>query len=395
MKSIKDVSISGKRVFIRVDFNVPLDENLNITDDSRIRSVLPTLKYGIDNNAKLIIASHLGRPKGKANSKYSLAPTVNVLEKLLGKKIVMAQDCIGPEVENLISNMQDGDIVVLENLRFHPQEEKDEDEFAKSLAKLCDVYVNDAFAVSHRANSSVRAITKFAPVSVAGFLLEKEIVYFKRAMEDPARPLVAIVGGAKVSTKIGALENMLNRVDKLIIGGAMANTFIKSMGMNVGKSLVEEDLIPTASAVIKKAAEKNIKLYLPVDAVVATHFDAKAETKIVPIQEIPQDWMVLDIGPATSFLFSEALYNAKTIVWNGPMGVFEMDAFSRGTFSMVSSVTSSYALTIVGGGDTDVAIHKSGESDKISYISTGGGAFLELLEGKALPGVVALEEAQK
>jgi len=391
MKTIKDIDIAGKRVFVRVDFNVPMDEQQNISDDNRILAVLPTLKYLLDNNSKLIIASHLGRPKGKVVPEMSLAPVSKRLGRFLKKEVVLAKDCIGPEVEGLVNKMKNGDMVLLENLRFHAEEQKNDDAFAKKLAELCDVFINDAFAVSHRTNASVVAITRYAPISGAGFLLQRELDYFKRAMADPQRPLVAIVGGAKVSSKISALENMLNHVDKFIIGGAMANTFLKSTGCNMENSMVEMDLVEVAGSIIKKAFEKGIKFYLPVDAVAASHFNSKAAIKTVPIQEIPQDWMALDIGPATTLLFSEVLHDAKTIIWNGPMGVFEMDAFSHGTRAIVRSVANSYALSIVGGGDTDVAVHKSGETDRISYISTGGGAFLALLEGKTLPAVAALE----
>ena len=391
MKTIKDIDIDGKKVFFRVDFNVPLDEHQNITDDARIRAVLPTLQYALDHQAKLIVASHMGRPEGKKVPELSLAPVAKRLGRLLEKKVKMAKDCIGSETSELLSNMKHGDVVLLENLRYHSEEQKNEDTFAKALAEMCDVYVNDAFAVSHRINASVVAITKYAPVCAAGFLLQKELDYFKQAIANPMRTLVAIVGGSKVSDKLGALENMLEHVDKFIIGGSMANTFLKCSGYNVGKSRVEEDLREVACAVMSMAAEKSIKFYLPIDAVVASHFDPKAEIKIVPVQEIPNDWMVMDIGPATSLLYSEALYDAKTIVWNGPLGVFEMDAFSRGTIAMVHSVANSYALSIVGGGDTDVALHKTGEMDRITYISTGGGAFLTLLEGKTLPAVAALD----
>jgi len=390
VKTIKEVDIKGKRVFFRVDFNVPLDDYQNITDDSRIRAVLPTLKYALDHQAKLIIGSHLGRPKGKVVPKMSLEPVAKRLGRLLEKEVKMAPDCIGAEVDKMVSQMKEDDVLLLENLRFHPEEEKNEDAFAKALAGLCDVYVNDAFAVSHRVNASVAAITKYAPVSAAGLLMQQELDYFKKAMADPQRPFVAVIGGAKVSGKLGALENMLRHVDKFVIGGAMANTFLKSMGYAVGKSLVEDDLLDTAREIMKKAAEKGIKFYLPVDAVVASNSDTKTEIKKVTVQEIPQDWMVMDIGPATSLLYSEVLYDAKTIIWNGPMGVFEKDAFSRGSLAMVESVANSYALTIVGGGDTDVVVNKAGESERISYISTGGGAFLALLEGKTLPGVAAL-----
>lgn len=390
MRSIKDTAISGKKVLIRVDLNVPMDEHQNITDDTRIRAVLPTLKYALDHNAVLIIASHLGRPNGKVVPEFSLAPVAKRLARLLEENVIMAPDSIGPDVEKILSNMNTSDVLLLENLRFHPEEQKNDDGFAEELAKLCDVYVNDAFAVSHRSNASVVAITKYAPLSVAGFLLQKELDYFKKAMTDPKRPLVAIIGGSKVSSKLEALENMLKHVDKFIIGGAMANTFLKSKGYSMGKSNIEKNLIDVAGSIIKKAAENGIKFYLPVDAKVASQFNSKAEVKTVPIQEIPSEWMALDIGPATSLLYSEVLQDAKTIIWNGPMGVFEMDAFSRGTIDMVNSVAESYAMTIVGGGDTDVAVHKAGKSDMITYISTGGGAFLTLLEGNSLPAVTAL-----
>ncbi len=381
-----------KKILIRVDFNVPLDENQNITDDTRIRAVLPTINYALDFNAKLVIASHLGRPKGERNPKYSMAPAAKRLSRLLHKEVTLAPDCIGDEVATILSKMKPGDIVMLENLRFHPGEEKNDDAFARALADQCDIYVNDAFAVSHRAHASVEAITRFVPVVVAGFLMKNEMSFFDRAMKNPMRPLVAILGGAKVSGKIEVIDNLLNKVDKIIVGGGMAFTFLKALGINVGKSLVEEQLIETALNAYNKAREKGIKFYLPVDCVVADRFNPTAETKVTTVQEIPQDWMALDIGPATLTLFTEAIQNAKTIIWNGPMGVFEMDAFSRGTFAMVSAVANSYALTIVGGGDTDVAVHRAGEFAKISYISTGGGAFLELLEGKVLPGIKVLEE---
>lgn len=395
MKTIKDIDLSGKRILFRVDFNVPLDEYQNITDDSRIRAALPTIRYALDQNAKLIISSHLGRPKGKVISDLSLSPVASRLGRLLEKDVKMSKDCIGSDTKTLVSGMNNGDIILLENLRFHLEEQENDETFAKELAKLCDVYVNDAFAVSHRANASVVAVTKYSPISVAGFLLQKEIDYFKKAMADPQRPLVAIVGGSKVSSKLEALENMLYHVDKLIVGGAMANTFLKSAGWAVGKSKIEDNLVETAVSIMKKADEKGIKFYLPVDVVVASHFDSKAEIKKVPVQEIPSDWMALDIGPSTSLLYSEVLYDAKTIVWNGPMGVFEMDAFSRGTIAMAQCVADSYALTIAGGGDTNAAIHKTGEAERITYMSTGGGAFLTLLEGKRLPAVAALDEAER
>lgn len=390
MKTIKDINIKGKKVFIRVDFNVPLDKHQNITDDSRIRAALTTLKYALDCHSKLIVASHLGRPKGNFVPEMSLSPVAERLEKILGKKIIMAGDCVGDSVEEQVDKMGGGDVILLENLRFHPEEEKNDDEFAKKMAGLCDVYINDAFAVSHRAHASVVAITKYVPISGAGFLLQKELDYFRKAMTDPRRPLVAIVGGAKVSSKIGALENMLHHVDKFIIGGAMANTFLKSTGSDVGKSMVEKDLVENAASIIKSAAENGIKFYLPVDAVTANRMDFEATIRIVPIPEIPKDWMALDIGPATCLIYNQVLYDAKTIIWNGPMGAFEIDAFSRGTSSLAYGVANSHALSIVGGGDTVAALHKSNEIDGISYISSGGGAFLALMEGKTLPAVAAL-----
>ena len=395
MKTIRDITISGKRVFIRVDFNVPLDKQQQITDDSRIRAALPTIAYAREKGAKLILASHLGRPKGKPAAEFSLSPVARRLGDLLDADVKMAEDCVGGAVAHLISGIQPGDVTLLENLRFHSQEQENDDAFAQSLAALCDVYINDAFAVSHRANASVVAITKFAPTSGAGFLLEKEINYIKKAMADPRRPLAAVVGGAKVSSKLAALHNMLQHVDTVIVGGAMANTFLKFMGYAVGQSKIEEDLVAAAGDVIKKASEKGVRFYLPVDLVVAPEPDVKAPAKIVPAQEIPTDWMALDIGPATALLFREALQDARTVVWNGPMGMFEIDAFSRGTTSMAASVAAAHALTIVGGGDTDAAVHMAGETDRISFISTGGGAFLEMLEGKTLPAIVALEAVEE
>ena len=390
---VKD--LAGKRILLRVDFNVPLDQGGNITDDTRIRAVLPTINYALDCDARIIIASHLGRPKGEVNPKYSMSPAAKRLSRLLDKEVRLAPDCIGDEVSAMVASMKPGEVIMLENLRFYPGEEKNDPAFAQSLANLCDVYINDAFAVSHRAHASVEAITRHVPVAAAGFLMKNEMTFFDRAMRNPVHPLVAILGGAKVSGKIEVIDNLLNKVDKIIVGGGMAFTFLKALGYDIGKSIVEESLLETALNAYNKAREKGIKFYLPVDCVVADRFDPAAEIKITPIQEIPQDWMALDIGPATVTLFSQVLQNAKTIIWNGPMGVFEMDAFSRGTFAMVSAVANSYALTIVGGGDTDVAVHRAGEFAKISYISTGGGAFLELLEGKKLPGIRVLEENGK
>ena len=395
MKYIDEIDIKGKTLFIRVDFNVPLDQNLNITDDTRIRAVLPTINFCLEADAKVILASHLGRPKGQRVEAFSLAPVARRLAYRLHKKVNLSPDCVGPDVDQLKAEMKPGDVLLLENLRFHAEEEKNDPDFAKELMKGVDIYVDDAFAVAHRAHASVEAVTHFAPICVGGFLMRDEVHYFHRSMEDPARPLVAIIGGAKVSSKLIALKNLLHHVDKMIIGGAMANTFLKGMGYEVGKSLADDNLLESAKEIMAEALQKNVKFYLPVDCVVADKLDKQAETKITPVQEVPREWLITDIGPATVTLFGEALQNAKTIVWNGPMGAFEYDAFSRGTMAMVQKVADSYALTIVGGGDTDVALHKAGDFQKFSYVSTGGGAFIELLEGKKLPGITALEEWNK
>ncbi|MCU0599936.1 MAG: phosphoglycerate kinase [Desulfobacterales bacterium] len=393
MKSIKDFNLSEKKVLVRVDFNVPLDDQQNITDDTRIVEVLPTLRYAMENGAALILMSHLGRPKGKPAPKYSMAPAAMLLGKHLNLEVKMAPDCIGPEVKKMVDQLKSGEVLMLENLRFYAEEEKNDDEFAQKIAGLCDVYINDAFAVSHRAHASVEAVTKFVKDCGAGFLLKKEIDYFNEAMNNPKRPLVAVVGGAKVSSKLGALKNMLARVNKIIIGGAMANTFLKSQGKDVGKSLVEDELLGEAADIMARASKSGVSLFLPVDAVVSSSPDAPQHAAVVDVENIPKDTMALDIGPKTSSLFSKALSDAQTIIWNGPMGMFETEAFSRGTMEMVHNLANSKALTIVGGGDTDVAVHSAGEAEKISYISTGGGAFLHLMEGKILPGVAALERA--
>jgi phosphoglycerate kinase len=391
-KSIDQLNIQGKRLFLRVDFNVPMDEKGSITDDARIRAALPTINYALGKDAKVILASHLGRPKGGPEAKYSLAPVARRLGELLKKEVKLVPDCIGPEVEKMATAMKPGDVLLLENLRFHKEEEKNDPAFAKSLAGLAEIYINDAFAVSHRAHASVEAMTKFFKEPAAGFLMKEELQYLNKVMEAPTRPLVAVIGGAKVSGKLEVLKNLTLRVDKLIIGGGMAFTFLKSMGMNVGKSLVEDELLKTAQEILETANKKGVKVYLPVDCVVADKIDPSAQTKIVPVEKIAQDWMGLDIGPATITRFGEALKDAKTILWNGPMGVFEMEPFSRGTMEMVRNIVNSGAVSVVGGGDTDLAVHKSGQADKITYISTAGGAFLELLEGKKLPGVEALKK---
>ncbi len=388
--TIEDIEVGGKRVFLRVDFNVPLDEQRNITDDTRIRSALPTINYLLDEGAKVVIAAHLGRPKAKPDPKYSLAPVAKRLGRLVEKECPLAPDCVGPEVKGMVDGMKPESLLLLENLRFNEGEEKDSEEFARELASLADIYVSDAFGNAHRKHASMSAITKFVKPAVAGFLLLKEVSYLSRAVNNPMRPVVAILGGAKASTKIGIIERLLPKMDKIIIGGGMAGTFHRALGYEMGNSLVEEHLIDTSNSILSKAQELGVKFYLPSDYVVAEKFEASAETKVVPAQEVPKDWYALDIGPASTTLFAEALQDAKTIIWNGPMGVFEVDAFSRGTYAMVSHVANSYALTIVGGGDTDVAVHTAGESRKISYTSTGGGAFLELLEGKKLPGISSL-----
>jgi phosphoglycerate kinase len=392
---IDEIDIKKKRVFVRVDFNVPLDESGNIKEDTRIRAVLPTINYALDEDARVILASHLGRPEGKRVTKMTLAPVARRLGRLLEKDVLLAPDCISKKTDELVNKMKAGDVLLLENLRFYPEEEKNDKGFGKKLSRYADVYINDAFATAHRVHASTVAITKYVKNCAAGLLMKKELSYFSQAMENPVRPLIAIVGGKKISEKAGVLLSLCEKVDKLIVGGGMALTFFKALNYEVGRSFVDDKALKTCKEVIKRAHERKVKLYLPVDFVIADRLDKAAETKVVTYQEIPKDWMALDIGPATVTLFSEAIQNAKTLIWNGPMGVFEMDAFSRGTFAMVANVANTYALTIVGGGDTDVAIHRAGEYAKMSYISTGGGAFLELLKGKDLPGISALKRCKR
>jgi len=390
MRTIRDLEITGKRVLIRVDFNVPMDESGNITDDLRITSVLDTIEYAVSKKARVILCSHMGRPKGKRVERFSLAPVARHLGELLGKKIPIAPDCVGPEVEAMVATMKDGDVLLLENLRFHAEEQENDPAFAKQLARIADVYINNAFAVSHRAHASVVGVTRYVAEKAAGFLLEKELEYFHRSVDEPVRPLVAIVGGAKVSSKLGALTNMLDKVDAMLIGGAMANTFLKSQGHGVGASKVENDLMQEASKFLTTASQKGVKVYLPVDVVAADSFAADAVSKQVTIQDIPDGWMALDIGPATVICFQEVLRDARTIIWNGPMGAFENPTFSQGSFGIAQSVAAVDGTTIVGGGDTDNLIHGCKLQDKITFISTGGGSFLEFLEGKKLPGLQAL-----
>jgi len=392
MKYIDQIDMKGKRVFLRVDFNVPMDKEGNVTSDKRVRASIPTITYALEKGAKLIVASHLGRPKGKRVAEMSLKPVVKVLSDLLKKEVLFLEDCVGPVVEQGVARLQEGQIILLENLRFQPGEDKNDAQFAKQLAALCDVYIDDAFAVSHRAAASNSAITEFVPVCAAGFLLKNEVEYFKKAMVNPAKPLAAIIGGAKVSDKIGLLENLIEKVDKIIIGGGMAFTFLRAAGYETGKSLCEEDMLDTARKIVDKAKQKNVQFLLPVDAVIAQAAEAQAEARICGVQDIPKEWIGLDIGPATIALFSEALKGVKTVIWNGPMGMFELAPFSKGTFQLAQAVADSGALSILGGGDTDTAIKKAGLTSKMSYISTGGGAFLEWLEGKTLPGIAALEK---
>lgn len=390
MQTIHDLEVKGKKVLLRADFNVPMDAEKNITDDIRMRMVLPTIQLLIEKGAKLIICSHCGRPKGERNMEFSLAPIAAHLQTLTGMKVTLADDCIGEAAEKTINAAADNEIVLLENLRFHSGETANDPEFSKQLASLAEVYVNDAFAVSHRAHASVVGVPELMSEKAAGLLLQKEIDYFRKSMGEPVRPLVAVVGGAKVSSKLGALTNMLDKVNNMIVGGAMANTFLKSMGINVGASKVEDDLLETAKKFVEDADARGVKLYFPVDFVVADKFDNDAVHMNVTFRDIPEGWMALDIGPASSILFREALSDARTIIWNGPMGAFEMDSFARGTMAMCQDIASSHALSIVGGGDSNAAVKKAGEEQNMSYMSTGGGAFLYMMEGKVLPGVAAL-----
>ncbi|HUN62979.1 MAG TPA: phosphoglycerate kinase [Candidatus Sulfotelmatobacter sp.] len=391
--TIQDLNLKGKRVFIRVDFNVPLKDGV-VTDDTRIRETLPTLKVAIEKGGRLVLASHLGRPKGGPDPKYSLKPVAKKLEELLGKPVAFAADCVGAEAEAKSKALKDGDVLVLENVRFHPQEEKNDEAFSKQLAALCDgVFVCDAFGSAHRAHASVVGITKFVKQAAAGLLMEKEIAYIGKAVSNPTRPFVAILGGAKVSDKIEVVENLMKLADAMLIGGGMAYTFLKAQGLGIGKSLVEEDKLDLAKKILAQAKEKNFKLLLPVDNVIAPEFKADAPAKIVDSASVPADQMGLDIGPKTVDAYKAEIAKAKTIVWNGPMGVFEMPAFAKGTLEIakaVAAATSKGATSIIGGGDSVAAVHQSGVAKQISHISTGGGASLEFLGGRKLPGVEAL-----
>ncbi|WP_448604525.1 phosphoglycerate kinase [Thermoleptolyngbya sp.] len=393
--------LQGKRVLVRADFNVPLDDQGNISDDTRIRAALPTINDLIRKGAKVILTSHFGRPKGddfaaRATDKNRLTPVAARLSELLGQTVAKPSDCIGPEVEAAVAAMQPGQVILLENVRFHPEEEKNDPAFAKQLASVAELYVNDAFGTAHRAHASTEGVTHYLKPSVAGYLIEKELQYLQSAIEEPKRPLAAIIGGSKVSSKITVIEALLEKVDKLLIGGGMIFTFYKACGLSVGKSLVEDDFIELAKSLEAKAKEKGVALLLPTDVVVADNFAPDANAQTVSVEAIPDGWMGLDIGPDSVKLFQEALADCKTVVWNGPMGVFEFDKFAAGTEAIartLADITKTGATTIIGGGDSVAAVEKVGVADQMSHISTGGGASLELLEGKVLPGIAALDEA--
>ena len=395
-KSIVDVNVQDKRCLVRVDFNVPLDGNKNITDDNRINAALPTIKYLLEQGAKVILMSHLGRPKGQFNDKYSLAPAAKRLGELLGMEVKLATDVVGDSAKALVENVKSGEVVMLENLRFHAEEEKNEEEFCKKLASFADVYVNDAFGTAHRAHASTAGISKFVDVSVAGFLIEKELKFLGGAVENPARPFVAILGGSKVSDKIGVIENLISKVDSLIIGGGMAYTFFKAMGYEVGTSICEIEKLDLAKSLLAKAEEKGVKMYLPIDTRTAKEFpspiDAPVEVVTVPSDAIPADRQGLDIGEETQKLYASIVADAKTVIWNGPMGVFENPTLAQGTKAVAQALAdNSDAITIIGGGDSAAAAIQMGFASKISHISTGGGASLEFLEGLELPGIACLD----
>lgn len=392
-KTIRDVNVEGKRVFVRCDFNVPLDENGKITDENRIQGALPTIKYLLDHGAKVVLASHLGRPKNGPEAKFSLKPVAERLNQLLGGKVTMANDVIGEDAQKKVAALKNGEAVLLENVRFHKEEEKNDPEFAKKLASFADIFVNDAFGTAHRAHASTEGISHFVKTSVAGFLIEKELKVMGGALADPKRPFVAILGGAKVSDKIGVINNLLEKVDKLLIGGAMAYTFIVAKGGKVGMSKLEADKVDLAKELLEKAKAKGVELYLPVDTVIAQEFKADAESKVCETMAIPDGWEGLDIGPKTAELFADVIKTAKTVIWNGPMGVFEFPKFAVGTKAVAQALADNpEAITIIGGGDSAAAIEQLGYADKVTHISTGGGASLEFLEGKVLPGIACLND---
>ena len=388
-KTVKDIDLKGKKVFVRCDFNVPMDENQNITDNTRIVAALPTIKYLLEQNCKLILASHLGRPKGEFKPEFSLAPVAKELSKLLGQEVIMAKDVIGEDACEKAANLKEGEILLLENVRFHKEETDNDPEFSKKLASMAEVYVNDAFGTAHRAHSSTTGIASYLP-AVSGFLIEKELQFLGNAVNNPERPFVAILGGAKVSDKIGVIDSLLEKVDTLMIGGGMAYTFFKAQGYEVGKSICEMDKLDLAKEAMEKAKQKGVKLMLPVDTKVGKEFKEDTESKIVSYKEIPEDWEGFDIGPETIKMFEEELRKAKTVVWNGPLGLFEFDQFAIGTNAIAKVLSEIDATTIIGGGDSAAAVKKAGLEDKMTHISTGGGASLEFLEGKKLPGIEAL-----
>jgi phosphoglycerate kinase len=390
--SIRDLGLKGNRVFVRVDLNVPLDDQGRVANDARIQASLPTIQFVQQHQGRVILASHLGRPKGKVNPKMTLKPVAEALSKILNRKVSLASDCVGDSLLTQTKEMKEGDVLLLENLRFHAEEEANDPEFSKQLAALCDVYINDAFGTAHRAHASTVGMIPYVGKAAAGLLMEKELAYLGKAVSNPERPYVAILGGAKVSDKIEVIENLLKLVDVLLIGGGMAYTFLQAEEFEVGKSLVETDKVPLAESLLRKAEESKVKLLLPIDHVVANKVDAGADTKITSIQETPMEWMGLDIGPETIARFKTHIATAKTILWNGPLGVFEIEKFAAGTVAIAEAVADSAATTIVGGGDSIAAVTKAGVAAKISHISTGGGASLEFLSGIKLPGVEALSE---
>lgn len=390
-KTVRDIDVKGKRILMRVDFNVPMDENGHITDESRIVGALPTIEYLVNQKAKVVLCSHMGRPKGEFNKKYSLAPVAKRLGELLKQEVAMAKDVIGPDADSVVAQVQEGGVALLENLRFHAEEEKNDPAFAAKLASYGDIYVNDAFGTAHRAHASTEGVAHYLP-AVSGFLIEKELKFLGNALENPDRPFVAILGGKKVSDKIGVINSLLEKVDTLIIGGGMAYTFAKAQGGEIGTSLLEADKVDYALEMINKAKEKGVKLMLPKDTLAADDFSNDANTKVVPTTAIPEGWQGLDIGPETAKEYAAEISRAKTVVWNGPMGVFEFPAFAEGTKAVAKAMAESDAVTIVGGGDSAAAVVQLGYGDQVTHISTGGGASLEFLEGLVLPGVAALND---
>ena len=393
-KTVRDIDVSGKRVLVRVDLNVPLDEETrDISDDTRVRAVLPTIRYLIDMKARVILCSHLGRPEGKVVDELRLAPVARRLSEILGSPVETAMDCIGPQVEEAVGRLKEGEVLLLENLRFHPEEEKNDPGFAQALARLADIYVNDAFGTAHRIHASTAGVAALLP-AVAGFLMEKEIDVMDKALNDPVRPFAAIIGGAKISSKIGVLEYILERVDSLLIAGGMGSTFLKALKLDVGQSSIDKDKVGLAQWLMEKAAKKGVHLLLPSDVVVADRYAPNARTKTVPITGVPSGWYVMDIGPQTIELFAAKLRKCKTIIWNGPVGVFEFPKFSKGTEAIANLLAGLDATTIIGGGSTAEAVEEMGLVDKITHVSTGGGASLKFLEGKTLPGVAVLQDKE-